>query len=181
MAEQHHGVIRATVNNEVYEIRIFRSQLSPDTYLFLMHDQDKEVMVNKRLQQARREYDKNVQARKLMLHNTGIELNQPVRQMHDLVERLRDRPDEQQQQALLGQLTAESASVLGLIDNITLLTRLETGTGSLRANRSTQRQWSTSCCWRPCLPSIRRGWRCSSISSWTSSRTISATPTRFAK
>lgn len=69
MAEQHHGVIRATVNNEVYEIRIFRSQLSPDTYLFLMHDQDKEVMVNKRLQQARREYDKNVQARKLMLHN----------------------------------------------------------------------------------------------------------------
>ena len=51
MAEQHHGVIQATVNNEVYEIRIFRSQLSPDTYLFLMHDQDKEVMVNKRLQQ----------------------------------------------------------------------------------------------------------------------------------
>lgn len=119
-------MIQATVNNEVYEIRIFRSQLSPDTYLFLMHDQDKEVMVNKRLQQARREYDKNVQARKLMLHNLGIELNQPVRQMHDLVERLRDRPDEQQQQALLGQLTAESASVLGLIDNITLLTRLET-------------------------------------------------------
>ncbi len=120
-------MIQATVNNEVYEIRIFRSQLSPDTYLFLMHDQDKEVMVNKRLQQARREYDKNVQARKLMLHNLGIELNQPVRHMHDLVDRLRNRPDEeQQQQALLGQLTAESASVLGLIDNITLLTRLET-------------------------------------------------------
>ncbi|CAI0876889.1 Sensor-like histidine kinase RcsD [Serratia marcescens] len=126
MAEQHHGVIQATVNNEVYEIRIFRSQLSPDTYLFLMHDQDKEVMVNKRLQQARREYDKNVQARKLMLHNLGIELNQPVRQMHDLVDRLHSRPDEEQQQALLGQLTAASASVLELIDNITLLTRLET-------------------------------------------------------
>lgn len=126
MAEQHHGVIQATVNNEVYEIRIFRSQLSPDTYLFLMNDQDKEVMVNKRLQQARREYDKNVQARKLMLHNLGIELNQPVRQMHDLVDRLHNRPDEEQQQALLGQLTTASASVLELIDNITLLTRLET-------------------------------------------------------
>ncbi|HGM6628106.1 TPA: phosphotransferase RcsD [Serratia marcescens] len=81
MAEQHHGVIQATVNNEVYEIRIFRSQLSPDTYLFLMHD---------------------------------------------LVDRLHGRPDEEQQQALLGQLTAASASVLELIDNITLLTRLET-------------------------------------------------------
>ena len=126
MAEQHHGVIQATVNNEVYEIRIFRSQLSPDTYLFLMHAQDKEVMVNKRLQQARREYDKNVQVRKLMLHNLGIELNQPVRQMHDLVDSLRSQPDQEQQQALLGQLTAASSSVLGLIDNITLLTRLET-------------------------------------------------------
>ncbi|MGB8664576.1 MAG: phosphotransferase RcsD [Serratia inhibens] len=126
MAEQHHGVIQATVNNEVYEIRIFRSQLSPETYLFLLNDQDKEVMVNKRLQQARREYDKNVQARKLMLHNLGIELNQPVRQMHDLADRLRTQPDEEQQQTLLNQLVAESASVLGLIENITLLTRLET-------------------------------------------------------
>ncbi|VEA66871.1 Sensor-like histidine kinase RcsD [Serratia plymuthica] len=126
MAEQHHGVIQATVNNEVYEIRIFRSQLSPETYLFLLNDQDKEVMVNKRLQQARREYDKNVQARKLMLHNLGIELNQPVRQMHDLADRLRTQPDEERQQTLLNQLVAESASVLGLIENITLLTRLET-------------------------------------------------------
>ncbi|CAI0694363.1 Sensor-like histidine kinase RcsD [Serratia entomophila] len=126
MAEQHHGVIQATVNNEVYEIRIFRSQLSPETYLFLLNDQDKEVMVNKRLQQARREYDKNVQARKLMLHNLGIELNQPVRQMHDLADRLRSQPDGEQQQALLNQLTAESSSVLALIENITLLTRLET-------------------------------------------------------
>lgn len=126
MAEQHHGVIQATVNNEVYEIRIFRSQLSPETYLFLLNDQDKEVMVNKRLQQAQREYDKNVQARKLMLHNLGIELNQPVRQMHDLVDRLRTQADEEQQQALQKQLAVQSSTVLGLIENITLLTRLET-------------------------------------------------------
>ncbi|EFE95632.1 phosphotransferase RcsD [Serratia odorifera] len=126
MAEQHHGVIQATVNNEVYEIRIFRSHMSPETYLFLLNDQDKEVMVNKRLQQARREYDKNVQARKLMLHNLGIELTQPVRQIHDLADRLRTQPDAEQQQALLDQLVSESASVSGLIDNITLLTRLET-------------------------------------------------------
>jgi two-component system sensor histidine kinase RcsD len=126
MAEQHHGVIQATVNNEVYEIRIFRSRLSPETYLFLLSDQDKEVMVNKRLQQARREYDKNVQARKLMLHNLGIELNQPIRQLQGLTDRLRTQADPEQQQNLLDQLAVESSSVLGLIDNITLLTRLET-------------------------------------------------------
>ncbi len=138
-------------------------------------------MVNKRLQQARREYDKNVQARKLMLHNTGIELNQPVRQMHDLVERLRDRPDEQQQQALLGQLTAESASVLGLIDNITLLTRLETRDWQPTREPFNPAAMVDELLLEALLPSIRRGWRCSNISSWTSSRTISATPTRFAK
>ncbi|MBU3892094.1 phosphotransferase RcsD [Serratia rubidaea] len=126
MAQQHHGVIQATVNNEVYEIRIFRSQLTPETYLFLLNDQDKEVMVNKRLQQARREYDKNVQARKLMLHNLGIELNQPMQQIHDMADRLRTQADPQQQQQLVNQLFDESASVLALIDNITLLTRLET-------------------------------------------------------
>ncbi|TQI81361.1 two-component system sensor histidine kinase RcsD [Serratia fonticola] len=126
MAEQHHGVIQATVNNEVYEIRIFRSQRSAETYLFLLNDQDKEVMVNKRLQQARREYDKNVQARKLMLHNLGIELNNPVRQMHELTQNLGSAQDEEQQQALLKQLNLTSSSVLDLIDNITLLTRLET-------------------------------------------------------
>ncbi|MFI8416885.1 phosphotransferase RcsD [Serratia sp. NPDC078593] len=126
MAEQHHGVIQATVNNEVYEIRIFRSHISPETYLFLLNDQDKEMVVNKRLQQARREYDKNVQARKLMLHNLGIELNQPIGHIHSLADRLRTQPDRQQQQTLLEQLVTESDSVLGLIDNITLLTRLET-------------------------------------------------------
>ena len=41
MAEQHNGSIQATVNNEVYEIRMIRSQISPETYLFLLHDQDK--------------------------------------------------------------------------------------------------------------------------------------------
>jgi len=126
MAEQHHGVIQVTVNNEVYEIRIFNSQLSPETYLFLLSDQDREMLVNKRLQLARREYDKNVQARKLMLHNLGIELNQPVQQMHALAERLRPPADEEQQQTLLSQLNLVSSSVLSLIENITLLTRLET-------------------------------------------------------
>lgn len=126
MAEQHHGVLQATVNNEVYEIRIVRSQLSPETYLFLLSDQNKEVMVNKRLEQARREYDKNVQARKLMLHNLSIELNQPMRQMHDLAARLHSQPDRERQQTLLHQLTAAAASVMAQIENITLITRLET-------------------------------------------------------
>ncbi len=29
MAEQHQGIIQATINNELYEIRMFRSQVAP--------------------------------------------------------------------------------------------------------------------------------------------------------
>ncbi len=126
MAEQHHGVIQATVNNEVYEIRMLRSQISPETYLFLLHDQDKEVMVNKTLQQARREFDKNLQARKLMLHNLGIELNQPLNELNGLVQALSESTDTQERQTLHGRLLNESRNALTLVDNITLLTRLET-------------------------------------------------------
>ncbi|MRT04434.1 phosphotransferase RcsD [Ewingella americana] len=126
MAEQHHGVIQATVNNEVYEIRMLRSQISPETYLFLLHDQDKEVMVNKTLQQARREFDKNLQARKLMLHNLGIELNQPLNELNELVSSLSESQDERERQTLHGRLLNESRNALTLVDNITLLTRLET-------------------------------------------------------
>lgn len=126
MAEQHHGVIQGTINNEVYEIRMFHSQTSPETYLFLLHDQDKEVLVNKKLQQARREYDKNLQARKLMLHNLGIELNQPISYVNQLAHALQHNADPQQQHELATKLVEQSESIIELIDNITLLTQLET-------------------------------------------------------
>jgi two-component system sensor histidine kinase RcsD len=126
MAEEHHGVIQATVNNEVYEIRMVRSQIAPDTYLFMMHDQDKEAMVNKTLQQARREHEKNLQARKLMLHNLGIELNQPLLELHALAEQLNSNPPVEDRSKLEKTLLGESKDVLTLVDNITLLTRLET-------------------------------------------------------
>ena len=34
MAEQHQGIIQATINNELYEIRMFRSQVAPRTTKF---------------------------------------------------------------------------------------------------------------------------------------------------
>ena len=49
MAEQHQGIIQATINNELYEIRMFRSQVAPRTQIFIIRDQDREVLVNKKL------------------------------------------------------------------------------------------------------------------------------------
>jgi two-component system sensor histidine kinase RcsD len=47
-------VIQATINNELYEIRQFRSQVAPRTQIFIIRDQDREVLVNKKLKQAQR-------------------------------------------------------------------------------------------------------------------------------
>ncbi len=59
MADQHQGVIQATVNNELYEIRQFRSQVASRTQIFIIRDQDREILVNKKLKQAQRLYEKN--------------------------------------------------------------------------------------------------------------------------
>jgi two-component system sensor histidine kinase RcsD len=40
-------VIQATINNELYEIRQFRSQVASRTQIFIIRDQDREVLVNK--------------------------------------------------------------------------------------------------------------------------------------
>lgn len=55
-------MIQATINNELYEIRQFRSQVASRTQIFIIRDQDREVLVNKKLKQAQRLYEKNQQA-----------------------------------------------------------------------------------------------------------------------
>ncbi|EIQ74314.1 sensor-like histidine kinase RcsD [Shigella flexneri 1235-66] len=79
MAEQHQGVIQATINNELYEIRLFRSQISARTQIFIIRDQDREVLVNKKLKQAQRLYEKNQQARAAFMQNIGRALKDPAK------------------------------------------------------------------------------------------------------
>lgn len=79
MAEQHQGVIQATINNELYEIRLFRSQISSRTQIFIIRDQDREVLVNKKLKQAQRLYEKNQQARAAFMQNIGNALKDPAK------------------------------------------------------------------------------------------------------
>ena len=43
MADQHQGVIQATVNNEQYEIRQYRSQVAPRTQILIIRDRDYNV------------------------------------------------------------------------------------------------------------------------------------------
>ncbi|WP_158783638.1 phosphotransferase RcsD [Pantoea sp. BAV 3049] len=122
MSDQHQGVLQATVNNEVYEIRHARSVLSPDTQLFMMRDQDRELLVNKKLQKAQQVLDKNHQTRQQLLQNLGHALNRPLSNVIDHLQTLSEtHPADDIHDAL-----EESHALSRLVDDIVLLNRLET-------------------------------------------------------
>lgn len=117
MAEQHQGVIQATINNELYEIRQFRSQVAPRTQIFIIRDQDREVLVTKKLKQAQRLYEKNQQGRTAFMQNIGDALRKPV---NALVEEASTLDTEQSKKL------AQHADVLArLVDEIQLANILE--------------------------------------------------------
>ena len=121
MSDQHQGVLQATINNEVYEIRHARSVLSPHTQLFLMRDQDRELLVNKKLQKAQQVLDRNHQMRQQLLQNLGHALNRPLEKVVAQLVQLSQRDEDETVLDLLD----ESQSLARLVDDIVLLNRLE--------------------------------------------------------
>ena len=117
MAEQHQGVIQATINNELYEIRLFRSQISSRTQIFIIRDQDREVLVNKKLKQAQRLYEKNQQARAAFMQNIGNALKNPAKTLAANAAAL-NTPDSQK-------LANQADVLVRMVDEIQLANLLE--------------------------------------------------------
>ena len=117
MAEQHQGVIQATINNELYEIRLFRSQISSRTQIFIIRDQDREVLVNKKLKQAQRLYEKNQQARAAFMQNIGNALKDPAKTLAANAAAL-NTPDSQK-------LANQADLLVRMVDEIQLANLLE--------------------------------------------------------
>ncbi|STA75118.1 phosphotransfer intermediate protein in two-component regulatory system with RcsBC [Citrobacter freundii] len=117
MAEQHQGVIQATINNELYEIRLFRSQISSRTQIFIIRDQDREVLVNKKLKQAQRLYEKNQQARAAFMQNIGSALKDPAKTLAAKAAAM-NSPDSQK-------LANQADVLVRMIDEIQLANLLE--------------------------------------------------------
>ncbi len=117
MADQHQGVIQATINNELYEIRQFRSQVASRTQIFIIRDQDREVLVNKKLKQAQRLYEKNQQGRATFMSNLAESLKQPVKALASEAAALQSQE---------GNLVADHADrLVQLVDEIQLANMLE--------------------------------------------------------
>lgn len=119
LAEQHQGVIQATINNELYEIRLFYSQITPNTQIFILRDQDREMLANSKLKQAKKLYEKNQLGCSQFMHNLGRILRQPLEKLEQQVAAL---PALQQ-----STLQAQLQVIIGLIEDIRLLNALETG------------------------------------------------------
>lgn len=131
MSDQHQGVLQATINNEVYEIRHARSVLSPHTQLFMMRDQDRELLVNKKLQKAQQVLDRNHQMRQQLMHNLGHALHHPLESMVAQLVRLSQHDNDE---SVLDMLD-ESQRLARLVDDIVLLNRLEAHDWSPDASR----------------------------------------------
>ncbi len=117
MADQHQGVIQATVNNELYEIRQFRSQVASRTQIFIIRDQDREVLVNKKLKQAQRLYEKNQQGRAAFMQNIGDAFKLPLKALASEADQLTS-PESLQ-------LSSHADTLVRLVDEIQLANMLE--------------------------------------------------------
>ena len=117
MADQHQGVIQATINNELYEIRQFRSQVAPRTQIFIIRDQDREVLVNKKLKQAQRLYEKNQQGRAPFMQNIGDAFKQPLKTLATQAAALNTSESHQ--------LACQADSLVRMVDEIQLANMLE--------------------------------------------------------
>ena len=127
MADQHQGVIQATINNELYEIRQFRSQIAPRTQIFVIRDQDREILVNKKLKQAQRLYEKNQQGRIAFMRNIGEALQLPVKSIAEHASAL-NTPEARV-------VANEAQSIARLVDEIQLLNMLETDAWKTNATK----------------------------------------------
>ncbi len=129
MADQHQGVIQATVNNELYEIRQYRSQIASRVQIFVIRDQDKEILVSKKLKQAQRLYEKNQQGRSSFMQHICQALRAPIDALAEKAAAMKTA----EHQALAG----EADRLAHLLDEMQLLNMLEEDTW-----KSTQARFS---------------------------------------
>uniref|UniRef100_UPI0036D9B786 phosphotransferase RcsD n=1 Tax=Photorhabdus sp. RM322S TaxID=3342825 RepID=UPI0036D9B786 len=127
MAKQHHGVIQTSIDDAVYEIKVYSIHPLPETYLFLLQDKDQEALINRRLQLAHLEHDKSVQARRFMLTNIRSELKQPIKELNNIACQLKQMLIAENSDRIVDNLLAKSTDISDWIENISLLNELESG------------------------------------------------------
>ncbi|KAA9000010.1 phosphotransferase RcsD [Affinibrenneria salicis] len=128
MADEHQGVIQATINNEMYEISLFHSQSNPEHCLFLLRDRDEEMLMEKKRVLAEQEYEKSQRVIQHLLGNVSREFARPARALQQLTQALRQNGDGDgdgaSQRKLVARLSDNATQMVDLLDNIILMERI---------------------------------------------------------
>ncbi|MTC59412.1 phosphotransferase RcsD [Providencia rustigianii] len=74
MATEHNDIIQVSIENNVYEIILVNSAATENIILFIIIDKDKELLTQKRQEMANREYQRNIQLRKIAFENICSEI-----------------------------------------------------------------------------------------------------------
>ncbi|MGQ7156347.1 phosphotransferase RcsD, partial [Escherichia coli] len=91
-------------------------QVAPRTQIFIIRDQDREVLVNKKLKQAQRLYEKNQQGRMTFMKNIGDALKEPAQSLAESAAKL-NAPESKQ-------LANQADVLVRLVDEIQLANML---------------------------------------------------------
>ncbi len=127
MAIQHHGAIQISIEDTIYEIKLLNNQLLDNTYMFFIHDQDKEALTNKKLLMAKHEHEKNIQVRRSMLSNMCKEIHTPIIEINSLINQIKQTSDEHNIKYLINESLIRTHYIVNWIDNIALLNTIESG------------------------------------------------------
>lgn len=125
MAIEHNGLIQTAINNEIYEIRTSNNSNIDNTSLFIFLNKDNEALINKKLQLAQQEYEKNTMARRKILSNMSSELMRPIKDINGMVYQFKELLPENIHQQLLNLLLEKTNYISEWIENITLINKLE--------------------------------------------------------
>ncbi|WP_193016135.1 phosphotransferase RcsD [Proteus sp. FME41] len=125
MTVEHNGLIQTAINNEIYEIRTSNNSNIDNTSLFIFLNKDNEALINKKLQLAQQEYEKNTMARRKILSNMSLELMRPIKDINEMVYQFKELLPENMHQQLLNLLLEKTNYISEWIENITLINKLE--------------------------------------------------------
>lgn len=124
MAIDNHDFIQVSIENNIYEVILVESMPIPNTALFIIMDKDKEVLTQKRQELATREYQKNIQMRKVVFENMCSEILPALSAINKRLSKL-NQSIEITDHALLREIENQFAAINSWFNNLALLNQLE--------------------------------------------------------
>ena len=129
MAMENHDIIQVSIDNNVYEVMLINNTKMDNTVLFIIIDRDKEALIQKRQELITREYQKNVQIKKIVFENMCSEILPSLSQIdvdiEQLVTLVNNEINRHQFESGITKIKGQLFNLNNWFKNISLLNELE--------------------------------------------------------